>query len=118
MASTHLPHLAHISTMPKAKKSSVSQQIVNCTIPHKMVESLSAGIKVVSEKIEAKISPDVYNISAATVSNASNKNFPLSPQLLPPMVLSSATPIGAVNDDMQLHLLVRDSVKVTNLCIL
>ncbi|KAM3178958.1 hypothetical protein ACTXT7_001558 [Hymenolepis weldensis] len=81
-----------------------------------MVESLSAGIKVISAKIEAKISPDVYNISTATVSNVFNKNFPLSPsQLLPPMVLSSATPVGAENDDMKQHSSIRDSVKVTNL---
>ncbi|KAM3183355.1 hypothetical protein ACTXT7_010502 [Hymenolepis weldensis] len=38
-------------------------------------------------------------------------------QALHPLGLSSGTPVEATNDNMNLHPLVRDSVKVTNLTL-
>ncbi|VUZ43315.1 unnamed protein product, partial [Hymenolepis diminuta] len=54
--------------------------------------------------------------SIATVSHISDENRPQSPVIpLPPIVLSTATPVKAANGNMKLHPKVRNSAKVTNL---
>ncbi|KAM3174727.1 hypothetical protein ACTXT7_009960 [Hymenolepis weldensis] len=77
-----------------------------------MLEGLSKEIKVLSPKIEVKMSPDVSDTSKTTFSPNSSTNSTQSPIApVSPNVLSAATPVEVANDDMKLHPSVRDFCK-------
>lgn len=67
VSTNNLPSLT-ISAMPKAKKYSSSQETVAYLALYTMFESLSAEIKVLTVKNEAKISPDISNAPTTTIS--------------------------------------------------
>ncbi|VUZ47836.1 unnamed protein product [Hymenolepis diminuta] len=80
-----------------------------------MYENLSVEIKVPSAKIEAKHFRDVSNTFTTTVS-LNSKNSTQSPvKPVPPKVSPIVTLVQRANNDKNLHPLVRDSAKVTNL---
>lgn len=99
--------------MPKAKWYSISLQTVDCSNLYKIFESLSTEINTLS----AQMSFDASNTSNTTISLSFSKNStqslfaPISPE---PKVLLAAVPVQEAKEDVNLHPLVRGSIKVTD----